>query len=205
MWVRLVLSGIVLAALTANQPCLAKAAHARHGATTGAANKSGMKGANAHGANPAGAKSLDLEATAPSVLPPHGKAPQRQSIPSVKIVRPAQAARSHIGSAVMPTARNAIGQTAVQSNLAAAPLRLPPTLQAPRIVPPPIMHSTPGALRPVPFNAARPNTPAVNTAILVNRVNNTAGVIRPAVAPSGIGGAARPSYGINGTAVQRKH
>jgi hypothetical protein len=206
MRVRLVLSGIVLLALAANQPCLAKEAHARHGAITGAAEKSGTKGANAHSANPTGTKSLDFEATAPSVLPPHGMMPQRHSIPSVKIVRPTHAAHSHVGSAVAPAARNAIGQTAVQSkNLVAAPLHLPPTLQAPRIVPPQIVHSTPGALPPVPFNAVRPNAPAVNAAILVNRSSSTAGVIRPGTPPSGIGGAARPSYGINGTAVQRKH
>jgi hypothetical protein len=205
MWVRPVLSGIVLLALTANHPCLAKEAHARHGGITGAAEKSGTKGTNAHGTNPAGAKPLDLEATAPSVLPPHGMAPQRHSIPSVKIVRPTHAAHRRVGSAVTPAARNAIGQTAVQSkNLAAAPLRLPPVLQTPQIVPP-IVQSTPGALRPVPFNAVRQNAPAVNSAILVNRSSSTAGVIRPGTPASGIGGAAQLSYGINGTAVQRKH
>jgi hypothetical protein len=206
MWVRLVLSGIVLLALTANQPCLAKEAHARHGATKGAADKSGTKGANAHSATPAVAKSLDLEATAPSVLRPHGMVPQRQSIPSVKIVRPARAAHSQTGPTVRPESRNAIGQTAVQpKKLTATTSHLPPALQAPGTVPPPIVHSTPGAPPPVPFNAMRPNAPTANVATVNNRAGNTAGVIRPVVAPSGIGGAARLNYGISGTAVQQKH
>jgi hypothetical protein len=206
MWVRLVLSGIVLLALTANHPSFAKEAHARHGASTGVADKSGTKSTNAHSANPAGAKSLDLEATAPSVLPPHGKVPQRQSSPSFKIVRPRHAPHSQIGSAVRPAARNAIGQTAVQSkNLAATTSHLPPALRAPSAVPPLIVHGTLGAPPPVPFNAMRPNAPTVNVATFNNRASNTAGVIRPVVAPSGIGGAARLNYGINGTAVQQKH
>ena len=53
---RLVLSGIVLLALAANHPCLAKGAHAQHAATAGPAEKSGTKGANANSASGDGSR-----------------------------------------------------------------------------------------------------------------------------------------------------
>ena len=142
----------------------------------------------------------------PPVLPPHGAAPQRNINPNVKIVKPGNAARGQAGAATAPAARNAIGQPVVApKNTAGAPSHLPPALQAPGAVPPPIVRGPFVAPGTVSSSAARSNAPSVSIATLGNRGSKGAAVIRPAVAPSGVGGPARPNYGINGTTVQNKH
>ena len=103
--------------------------------------------------------------------------------------------------------RNAIGQPMVQSKtLAVAQPHLPPTLQTPGAVPP-ILRGTLPAQRPaVSSDFTRANAPTATVANAANRGSvNGAALIRPAAAPTGIGGAVRPKYGINGTTVQNKH
>jgi hypothetical protein len=209
MRLRLVFSLIVLLALAANQPCAAKAAHGRHGSHAGVANNS----AKTKAANPAESKAKGAISTEPTIPPPmlpSQGVTQRQSRainPSIKIAPPANAARGQTAETTKPMVRNAIGQPMVQSKtLAVAQPHLPPTLQAPGVAPP-ILPGAPPAQRPVvSSNFARANAPAVTVANAANRGSvNGAALIRPAAAPTGIGGAVRPKYGINGTTVQTKH
>jgi hypothetical protein len=209
MRLRLAFSLIVLLALAANQPCIAKAAHGRHGSNAGVANSS----AKAKAANPAESKAKGAISTQPTipppVLPPQG-ATQRQSRvinPIIKIAPPANAPRGQTAETTRPMVRNAIGQPMVQSKtLAVAQPHLPPTLQTPSLVPP-ILRGTLPAQRPaVSSDFTRANAPTATVANAANRGSvNGAALIRPAAAPTGIGGAVRPKYGINGTTVVSKH
>ena len=164
------------------------------------------------GANPTESKSnslIDLEATVPPpVLPPQGFARQRgrNAISSVKIVTPGNSAAHDRAGAITPHAvRNAIGQLVIQSkNFPAAQAQVSAALRTLGVMPP-VWR---GAIAPAPVVSSvpgHPNTPAVNVASLASRSSNGAGVIRPAMPPSGVGGPARPTYGINGTTVQDKH
>jgi hypothetical protein len=209
MRLRLVFLSIVLLALAANQPCVAKAAHGRHGSHAGVANNS----AKAKAANPAERKAngrISAEPTIlPPVLPPRGVT-QRQSRainPSIKIAPPANAARGPTAETTRPMVRNGIGQPIVQSKtLAGAQPHLPPTLQTSGVVPPILRGALPAQRPVVSSNFARANASTVNVANAANRGSgNGAALIRPAAAPTGIGGAARPKYGINGTTVQTRH
>jgi hypothetical protein len=102
--------------------------------------------------------------------------------------------------------RNAIGQPMVQSKtLAVTQPHLPPTVQTSGAVPPILRGALP-AQRPAVSSDSRANAPTVTVANAANRGSvNGAALIRPAAAPTGIGGAVRPKYGINGTTVQNKH
>ena len=151
---------------------------------------------------------IDLGATVPPpVLPPQGFARQRDrnAIPSVKIVTPGNSAtHSRAGATTLHAARNAIGQPVVQpKNSSAAQPHVLPVLQAPG-APPPVLRGTTVPAPVVSSVPARSNAPAVNVINLAGRSSNGAGVIRPAVPPAGVGGPARPAYGINGTTVQNK-
>lgn len=201
---RLVLSSIVLAALAAN-PCFGKDGHshgyAQHGARASAANN------GASGATPAPSKAkatIDSEApVAPPVLPPRGVTQQQIRIsPSVKMTNPGNVSRGPAGATTIttPTARNAIGQPVVSSAPKNFPGAQPPlsALQRSGAVSPPVIHGGP-TTPPVSSGPARVN-------IANNRGSvNGATVVRPANAPSGIGGPAQARYGINGTAVQSRH
>jgi hypothetical protein len=204
---KLVLAIAVLLAVSANRPCFAKDGHAQHGARTSAANN-GTSGKGASGANPPANEanvSIDADETvAPPVLPPHGQQQMRTSNPSVKIVIPTNSSRGQAGASTAPTARNPIGQPIVSPrNFVGAQPPVLPALQAPGAVSLPIVHGAPGgsAAPPVPLGTAR-----INVANAPNRGSiNGATVVRPATAPSVIGGPAAARYGINGTTVQSKH
>jgi hypothetical protein len=207
MRLKRVLAIAVLLAVSANRPCFAKDGHAQHGARTSAANN-GTSGKGASGANPPANKanvSIDAgETVAPPVLPPHVQQQMRTSNPSVKIVIPTNSSRGQAGANTAPTARNAIGQPIVSPrNFVGARPPVLPALQAPGAVSLRIVHGAPGgsAAPPVPLGTA-----PINVANAPNRGSiNGATVVRPATAPSLIGGPAAARYGINGTTVQSKH
>ena len=200
---RLVLSSIVLTALAAN-PCFAKDSHshghAQHGARASVANN------GASGATPAPSKAnapIGSETpVAPPVLPPRGVTQQQIRInPSVKTTNQGISSRGQAGVTPItaPTVRNAIGQPVVSPAPKNFPGAQPPLPALPRsgAVSPPVIHGGPTA-PPVSSGPARVN-------IANNRGSvNGATVIRPANAPSGIGGPARARYGIDGTAVQSR-
>jgi hypothetical protein len=211
MRLRLVLLGIVLAALGAN-PCFAKDGHAQHGARASTANNGasgkGASGTGASGTNPAPSKAnvpIDAEAAVASPVLPHGVTQQQIRInPSVKTTNPGISSRRPAGLAPItaPTVRNAIGQPVASP----APRNFPgaqpplPALQRSGAVSPPIVHGGPAA-PPVSSGTAR-----VNIANATNRGSvNDATVIRPATSPAVIGGPAQARYGINGTTVQNRH
>jgi hypothetical protein len=220
MRLRLTVPIIVLVALAAHSSGFAKEAHSQHGAhatankgasTNGAsANSVSTKSVSTKAASPAEAKSnsrIDVEATVPPpVLPPQGFAHQRnlQVLPSVKIVTPGNSP-AHIRTVATTThaVRNAIGQTVAQPKGAQA--HVSPALQTSGATPHPVLHGGTASAPVVSSVPARSNAPAVNVANLPSRSINGAAVIRPAVPPSGIGGPARATHGINGTAVQNKH
>ena len=207
MRLRLVFSSIVLLALSANQPCFAKEAHAQHGSRPSAASSH----ANTKPAIPVETKSngkIDgqVEATVPPpVLPRQGVTQQRNRTinPSVKIVTPGNAAHGQAARTSTPAVRNAIGQPIIQpKNFIGTEPRVTPAQQAPGVVP---LHRFAAPLV-ASSNPVHANAPAVTVANAANRGSvNGAALIRPAAAPTGIGGAVRPKYGINGTTVQNKH
>ena len=167
----------------------------------------GASGKGASGANPAPSKAdvpIDAEATvAPPVLPPHGQQQIRTSNPSVKIVIPTNSSRGQAGATTAPTARNAIGQPVVSPRNFVGAQPPVPALQRSGGVSPPIIHGAPGG---PPRRVVSSGTARVNVANATNRGSiNGATVIRPATAPSVIGGPAAARYGINGTTVQNKH
>jgi hypothetical protein len=200
---RLVLSFLVLLALAANQPCFAREAHAQHRAPGAAANNGATaKGASANSTNPTAARSLNLEPPAPPVLPRRATHQAKQNT-NIKIIPPKNRTRNlQTGSPNAPNLHNAIGQRVVApKNFVGGrpPLPAQQTTRAGS----PIIYGAPW----VRSNLARPNTPNANIATLNNRSNRTSigtGVIRPATPPSGVGGPARMTYGINGTAVQNR-
>ena len=203
MYPRLILSTIVLLAVAANQPGLAKDGHAQHSARASATNN-GASGKGTSGANPGTAKAsvpIDAEATiAPPVLPPRGPKPQpnRNANQNPKIVTPGNAARGQAGGATAPTVRNAIGQPVVPPKDFAGARPPVPAPQRSGAVSAPIIHGGPVAA-PVSSGAARVN-------VANNRVSvNGATVIRPPNTSVVIGGPAAARYGINGTMVHNKH
>jgi hypothetical protein len=210
MRLRLTVPIIVLVALAAPSPGFAKEAHSQHGAHATANKGASGKGVSTKAASPTEAKSnsmIDVEATVPPpVLPPQGFARQRnlQAIPSVKIVTPRNsAAHDRASPTTTHAVRNAIGQTVAQPKGAQA--HVSPALQTSGATPQPVLHGGTASAPVVSSVPARSNAPAVNVANLPSRSINGAAVIRPAVPPSGIGGPARATHGINGTAVQNKH
>jgi hypothetical protein len=221
MRLRLTISIMILLALAARCPGFAKEAHSQHGAhatATGkgasgkspSGNSAGTNLASAKGASPAASKSntaIDAETNiSPPVLPPQDFARQRnlQAVPSVKIVTPGNsAAHNRVDATTTHALRNAIGQPVAQPKGAQA--HVPPALQTSGATPQPVLHGGTASAPVVSSVPARSNTPAVSVANLPSRSINGAAVIRPAVPPSGIGGPARATHGINGTAVQNKH
>ena len=208
----------MLLALAAYQPCFAKAAHPRHGVGASATNKgASAKSSSANRANPAAGKAngaIEGERTVPPIPPPVLPPPQgvtqqrnRTINPSAKIVTPGNTARRQAGGTTAPAIRNAIGQPIVQSKgLAATQPHVPSALQIPGAVPP-TLRAAPSVGPPVvSSNPTHATAPVANAATLSNRGSvSGVGVIRPGAAPGTIGGATRPNYGINGTAVQNKH
>jgi hypothetical protein len=122
----------------------------------------------------------------------------------VKIVTPGNSpAHTRTVATTTHAVRNAIGQTVAQPKGAQA--HVSPALQTSGATPQPVLHGGTASAPVVSSVPARSNAPAVNVANLPSRSINGAAVIRPAVPPSGIGGPARATHGINGTAVRNKH
>jgi hypothetical protein len=221
MHLRLTVPIIVLVTLAAHSSSFAKEAHSQHSTHAAATGK----GASANGASGKGVstKSVSTKAAsatetksnsaidaetniAPPVLPPQGFARQRnpQVLPSVKIVTPGTSSSHGQATATKtPAVRNAIGQPVAQPKGAQTPMS--PALQTSGATPQPVLHGGTASAPVVSSVLARPNAPAVNVANLPSRSINGAAVIRPVIPPSGIGGPARATHGINGTAVQNKH
>jgi hypothetical protein len=186
----------LLFGLIANQPGLAKGVHAAHTAPS-------AKGTNSVHTKPA--ETIDTRVT---VQPLRGgfARDQRKSNASFKIVKPDLTRRhSNVSAAIKPpVVRNAIGQLA-QPKIVDAP-RLAPSLQAPATV-------AKGAA-PIPspgspirsLNVGNANVhPTVTASISSKGRIDGAHLIRPSLAPLGVGGPARARSGINGTMVQTKH
>jgi len=214
MTLRPLLLTVVVLALAAKQPSLAKEAHGQHGSRASAANAT----VNAKSANPAASKAngaMNAESTiAPPVLPSQGatRPATRTLNPNVKIIPPGNAAHGQAAGTTAPAVRNAIGQPIVApKNFVGSEARVSPGLQAsgpaPGAGPPTGLHGAPVVAPPVLSSSpARVSAPPANLAKAANRGSvNGAALIRPATAPTAIGGAVRSNYGINGTTVQNKH
>lgn len=187
----------LLFGLVANQPILAKVAQAQH------------KGASAKGTNSVHTPAETID-TSVSVQPPRrGFArEQRNSNASLKIVKPENLARrSNVTPAIKPpVVRNAIGQPVKSKSVMVDTLRLAPTAQAPGTVAKgaPSIRSPASPVRPSIVGGT--GVHSTLTASISNRGRiDGARLIRPSVAPSGIGEPARASNGINGTTVQPRH
>jgi hypothetical protein len=185
----------LLFGLVANQPVLAKGAHAQH------------KVASAKGTNSVRTKPAETIDTSVTIQPPRrgfARDP-RNSNASLKIVKPENLARrSNVTPAIKPpVVRNAIGQPVKSKSVMVDVIRLAPTAQAPGTV-------AKGAVGiPSPASPIRPsNVGGTSVHPTVTASNSSRGridaarLIRPSVAPLGIGGPARASNGINGTTVQ---
>ena len=214
MCLRLILPTVVLLALAAYQPCFAKEAHPRHGVGASATNKSAStRGSSANRANPPAGKASGVikgEGTvSPPVLPPpQGVTQQRNRTinQNVKIVTPGNTARRQAGGTTAPAIRNAIGQPIVQSKgVATTQPHIPSALQIPGAVSPTLHGAPPARPSVVSSNPTHATLPVANAATLSNRGSVSGVGMRPGAAPSTIGGATRPNYGLNGTAVQNKH
>jgi hypothetical protein len=187
----------LLFGLVANQPGLAKGVHVAH------------TGASAKGTNSVHIKPAETIDTSVTVQPPRGgfARDQRKSTASFKIVKPEilMRRRSNVSAAIKPpVVRNAIGQL-VQPKMVDAP-RLAPSSQAPATV-------AKGAARisspssPIrSLNVGNANVhPTVTASVSSKSRIDGAHLIRPSLAPLGVGGPARARSGINGTMVQTKH
>jgi len=210
----LLLFGVLLA-LAANGPglateALAKEAHGPHGSLAGGTNGS----ANGKAANPAETKASGTTSAEPAIPPPvlpSQGATRRATInPNVKAVPTGNAAHRQATGSAMPSTRNAIGQPIVTpKNFVGGEAHVSSGLQgagqAPRTVPPPSLRGAPPAVSPVLSSSpTRANSPALNVANANRNSGNGAALNRPVATPA-IGGATRPNYGINGTAVQTRH
>ena len=188
----------LLFGLVANQPVLAKGANAQH------------KGASAKGTNSVHTRRAETIDASVTVQPPRrGFArEQRNSNVSVKTVKPESLPRrSNVAPAIKPpVVRNAIGQPVKSKSVMVDGLRLAPTAQAPGTI-------AKGAVGiPSPASPMRPpNVGGTSVHPTITASNSSRGridgarLIRPSVAPLGIGGPARASNGINGTKLQRRH
>jgi hypothetical protein len=217
MRLRLAISIIILAALAAHCPCFAKETHPQHSAhavannggsgKTPSAKSPTAKGPSTKDAGESKSNSAtDLGATIPPpVLPPQGFARQRDrnAIPSVKIVTPRNSAvHNRPGATTTHVLRNAIGQPVAQpKNFGDAQPHASPAVQA---APQPVLRGATAAKAPSLNPPPLAGEGRVGVATLPSRNINGAAVIRPAVPPAGIGGPARTTHGINGTAVPNK-
>lgn len=190
-----VFSLVLLLGLVASQSGLAKGAHAQH------------TGASAKRANPVQTETIDTSVT---VLPPRGGSARgkQNSNASLKIVQPGNLTRhSNVSTAIKPPiVRNAIGQPVKPKSVTVDAPRLAPSLQAPGTVAKGDVR-IPSPASPIrPLNVGSTNVHPTATGSISSKGRIDGGrLIRPSVAPSGLGGPTRISGGINGTTVQTKH
>jgi hypothetical protein len=195
---KIVFSIALLFGLVANQPVLAKGAHAQH------------KGGSAKGTVSVHTQPAQTIDTSVTVQPPRrGFArDQRNSNASLKIVKPENLPRRpNVTPAIKPpVVRNAIGQPVKSKSVIVDTLRLAPAAQTPGTI-------VKGAVGiPSPASPIRPSHlggtsvhPTVTASISSKGRIDGGRLIRPSVTSLGIGGPARPNSGINGTTVQPRH
>lgn len=195
---KIVFSIVLLAGLVANQSGLAKGAHTHH------------TGASAKRTNSVHTKPVEGIDTSVTVLPPRGGLARgkQNSNATLKIVKPGNLTwRSNVTAAIKPpVVRNAIGQPVNSNSVTVDALRLAPSLQAPGTVAKGGVH-LPSPASPIrPLNVGSTNVHSTASASISSKGRiDGAHLIRPSVAPLGLGGPARASNGINGTTVQTKH
>jgi hypothetical protein len=193
-----VFSLVLLLGLVASQSGLAKGAHAQH------------TGASAKRANPVHTKPTETIDTSVTVLRPRGGSARGNQNPnaSLKIVQPGNLTRhSNVTPAIKPpVVRNAIGQPVKPKSVTVDAPRLAPSLQAPGTVAKGDVR-IPSPASPIrPLNVGSTNVHPTATASISSETRIDGGrLIRPSVAPLGVGGPTRVSNGINGTTVQTKH
>lgn len=200
---RTIAFSIVLAfGVVASQSGLAKGAHApqAHSQHTSASTSR----ANSVHAKPA--ETIDTRVT---VLPPRGGVTKDKPNlnTGLKIVKPEKLSRrSNVTGAIeSPVARNAIGQPVKSKTLTANAQRFP-SLQGPSTVTKSGPRVPSSASPVLPLNVGRANVhPTATASNSINGRIDGARLIRPSVAPLGVGGPARASNGINGRTVQTKH
>ena len=198
-----VFSLVLLLGLVASQSGLAKGAHTQH------------TGASAKRANPVHTKPTETMDTSVTVLPPRGGSARgkQNSNASLKIVQPGNLTRrSNVTAAIKPpVVRNAIGQPVMPKSVTVDAPRLAPSLQAPSLQAPGTVAKgdvrIPSPAAPIrPLNVGSTNVHPTATASISSKGRIDGGrLIRPSVAPLGVGGPTRASNGINGTTVQTKH
>jgi hypothetical protein len=191
-----VFSLVLLLGLVASQSGLAKGAHAQH------------TGASAKRANPVHTKPTETIDTSVTVLRPRGGSARGNQNPnaSLKIVQPGNLTRHSNVTPAMPVVRNAIGQPVKPKSVTVDAPRLAPSLQAPGTVAKGDVR-IPSPASPIrPLNVGSTNVYPTATASISSKGRIDGGrLIRPSVAPLGVGGPTRASNGINGTTVQTKH
>jgi hypothetical protein len=198
-WLRLKISFSIalLFSLVVSQPGLAKGAHVAH------------KGASAKGTNSVHTKPAEKLDASVTIQPQRGGLARDQRNPnaSLKIAKPENLTRRPNVTAPFkpPVLRNAIGQPVNSKSMTLDASRLAPSPRAPRTI-------AKGAVRiPSPTSPVHPANvgstsvrPTVTASTSRGRIDG-AHLIRPSVAPLGVGGPARASNGINGTTVRTKH
>lgn len=199
------LLAVAFAGMAAVQPSLAKKAHGHqaHHASAKAA-PSGQSG-NTKAANSVGINSTDTIDLGVTPLPPRSALPSdraRETKPSFKIAKPEDfpARRAEASTAVV---RNALGEPVARpaGGLAVGEhfgLRPPPAVIAAPHAAVTVMSRGNPEIGRQDFDAiASVRTPSSGKI-------DGAGLIRPSVAPSGLGGPAKTAAGINGTAFRPK-
>jgi hypothetical protein len=202
---------VLLLATFATAPVVAKEgrvlhAHASH---RSAKAPSGKAASHAHHHAPAtpsntvGARNGDAaEKSAPVNEPPSLTTAKPRDPNSAKAFTPPKVAARHVTSPASPAGRNAIGITAV------LPHQAPTDVHAKTLAPGSVAGlPKPGAVKSSPAGA-QPH--AMVSASIGNQSGNQgkiggATAIRPAPAPSGLGGPAKTTLGIDGTATKSKH
>ncbi len=200
---KIILLAIVLAGASWAQPSFAKEARVHHaGAAKDTAGKTAQR-PNSLDAKPS--DTLDAGVTA---LPPRlGVTPDkaRSANTGLKLAKPANFQARRAAERSNPVVRNAIGQSITEQGPAVGARHSEAAVQTPAA-------ASGGSAAPANFargtggpNSARQSSHPVATASIVNRGKiDGAGLIRPAVAPSGLGGPAKAAAGINGTTLRPK-
>jgi hypothetical protein len=202
---------IALIGASLTQPSLAKTLHAQHAHQAGAKGQISVKGDGAahdaaHAPTATGADSGD-EVTAPSRAGLPGDRPRPPNV-NAKTGAPGtlQVRREAVPGPSEAIPRNSIGvAVAPRKDVTASggeSLRPPPPLVAPGE---PADHLNGGAFPGGSDIERRSQRPVTTASIPSFGKIEGAGLIRPAVAPSGLGGPAKVVSGINGTTLRSKH
>ncbi len=200
---KIILLTIVLAGASWAQPSFAKEARAHH---AGAAKDTAGK--NATRPNSLDAKPSDTLDAGVTALPPRlGVTPAkaRNANTGMKLAKPANFQARRAAERSNPVVRNAIGQSITEQGPAVGAMHSGAVMQRPAAV-------SGGNAAPANFarasgepDSARQSPHTIATASIVNRgkIDGT-GLVRPAVAPSSLGGPAKAAAGINGTTLRPK-